>query len=67
MGVWFRNKNTGVEWEVDGELERRLSESPDFERVKVEAPMPKEAAETHVSDEAPRRRPGRPKGDNKED
>lgn len=48
MCVWFRNRNTGVEWEAEGELEKRLSESPDFERL--------EAQEAQEPEGAPRRR-----------
>ena len=33
MSKWFRNKETGTVWEVDGELEKRLSSSPNFETV----------------------------------
>ncbi|WP_165895040.1 hypothetical protein [Tepidibacillus fermentans] len=31
--MWVKNKNTGLIWEVDGELADRLSQSLDFEVV----------------------------------
>lgn len=31
--MWVRNKQTGLIWEVTGELAERLSRSPDFEVI----------------------------------
>ena len=28
--MWLRNKTTGVDWEVDGEIEKMLSVNPNF-------------------------------------
>lgn len=31
--MWLKNKQTGLIWEVTGELAERLSRSPDFEVI----------------------------------
>lgn len=38
MSAWYRNKLTDVAWEVDGELEKRLSADPDFELLSLDVP-----------------------------
>lgn len=33
MSKWFKNKETGLIWEVEGDLEKRLARNPDYEEV----------------------------------
>jgi hypothetical protein len=41
--MWYRNKKTGVRWNVGDEIAKRLASDHDYERT--EAPAPKEPEE----------------------
>lgn len=47
--MWFRNKETGLVWEVEGELAERLSQSDIFEEVAPPCQSQSESTATSTS------------------